>query len=126
MVGDLEKTDFDFVHPIKNAKGKKISNLQGFRARFQTFLKLSTFLKMFTKICQAASKRGEKILIENVLSFFVVWLQFDRKNSLFNILNPGQRQTTGTSSLYIIYERPKRTIPTFLRKRLNRCGRSWF
>ena len=28
--------------------------------------------------------------------------------------------------LYIIYERPKWTIPTFLRKRLNRSGRFWY
>ena len=37
MWGDLEKTDFDFVHPIKNVQRTKISNLRGFQARFQTF-----------------------------------------------------------------------------------------
>ena len=61
MVGDLEKTDFDFVNPIKNAQGKKISNLLGFWARFQTL-----FFKMCTKICQAATKQEKKITIENV------------------------------------------------------------
>ena len=39
-----------------------------------------------------------------------VWLQFDKKNAVLNILNPGQRRE-GTSSTGFFFHRFKKTEP---------------
>ena len=39
--------------------------------------------------------------------FFSVWLQFDKKIGLFNILNPGQRREGTSSRLwYLSFKKP--------------------
>ena len=86
------------VRPISFtlSKMKRERRIRIFGAFGPDFKLFNTFFKMCAKISQVATKREKIITIENVW-VFSVWLQFDKKIGLFNILNPGQRRE-GTSS----------------------------
>ena len=89
------KNGFWFRSPYQKWVEKEEFEFSGLSGQISNFLTL--FFKMCAKICQVATKREKIITIENVW-VFSVWLQFDKKNGLLNILNPGQRRE-GTSSI---------------------------
>ena len=92
MGGDLEKTDFDFVHPIKNAEGKKYGNFRHriwltvneilwpkWKSLFQIWISVHFHIRKMKSILEKCMTVCEKVTFAKVICTFVNMISIFRK-----------------------------------------------